>query len=324
MTAVNKRLVEIDVAVGITMLLVVIGHNYFHEGEQVEWYKGIRNYIYTFHMALFMFLSGFIVMISYKPVESRKDYSGYVMKKVKKFLLPYLILSAIFILIETYRNHLTFRDVIPLIHQTAFMPIHGPATFLWYLYVLLIYYMITPFLVKLSVRNSLIVLVLSIVLVYVPVTPYFSLEPAARFFFYFFAGLLAARHYEQMKNLVKFLGIPSLVLLILFYYFYITGIAIPKQVTAIISVFAVLGVASSLAVQKLRLFQLIGKYTFQIYLLNSLIIGTVYVVFLKSGMFGSADFSLFLVVSVSLGLFIPCILTYFFRLILKKMRSENV
>ena len=50
----NIRLVSIDMMVGLAMILVVMGH--FTLGFEPDWYgNGLHNWIYSFHMQLFLF-----------------------------------------------------------------------------------------------------------------------------------------------------------------------------------------------------------------------------------------------------------------------------
>ena len=60
------RLVHFDIAKAIAIILVVIGH-YYPENAP-GWYLALHSWIYTFHMPLFMFASGYIYL-SFKKDE---------------------------------------------------------------------------------------------------------------------------------------------------------------------------------------------------------------------------------------------------------------
>ncbi|KAA3144009.1 acyltransferase family protein, partial [Alistipes onderdonkii] len=53
-----NRLISIDIAKAICIILVVIGH--YNPDNAPEWYHTINLFIYTFHMPLFMFASGYV------------------------------------------------------------------------------------------------------------------------------------------------------------------------------------------------------------------------------------------------------------------------
>lgn len=53
-----NRLISIDIAKALCIILVVVGH--YNPGSAPEWYHIIIRFIYTFHMPLFLFASGYI------------------------------------------------------------------------------------------------------------------------------------------------------------------------------------------------------------------------------------------------------------------------
>ena len=77
----KKRVLWIDVARGIAILLVVLGHcigNLFNPGNR---------FILAFHMPLFFFLSGMCIS------ESVISAKNYLVKKVKTLLVPQAVLG---------------------------------------------------------------------------------------------------------------------------------------------------------------------------------------------------------------------------------------
>ena len=94
------RLVNFDIAKAIAIILVVIGH-YYPENAP-EWYRALHSWIYTFHMPLFMFASGYIYL-SFKKDEG---YFTFIKKKFRRLFVPYIIVSMIIISIKllTQRN----------------------------------------------------------------------------------------------------------------------------------------------------------------------------------------------------------------------------
>ena len=74
----KKRDLTIDIAKGICIFLVVLGH--CHDAGF------IRHYIYLFHMPLFFFLSGMF----FHP-EEKLAYGIY--KKVRTLIVPYLFFA---------------------------------------------------------------------------------------------------------------------------------------------------------------------------------------------------------------------------------------
>lgn len=94
----KKRLEFIDVAKGIGILLVVLGH--LNSAEQP-----IRNFIYSFHMPLFFFLSGLFF-------KGNTDFKTFLKKSVKTLLVPYLIFVALDCIVYIIDNGFQTESVI--------------------------------------------------------------------------------------------------------------------------------------------------------------------------------------------------------------------
>lgn len=77
------RIVSIDVLKGMAAYLVVLGHVVTGKEE----YHGIYNFIYSFHMPLFMFLAGCTVVVSYQNCRRKTTYPA---RRFVNIMLPYL------------------------------------------------------------------------------------------------------------------------------------------------------------------------------------------------------------------------------------------
>lgn len=89
----KKRIDWIDVAKGIGMLLVIISHVEEHfVGTPMAVLKGP---IYTFHMPLFFFVSGYLF-------STKKSFREFFKNKCKRILVPYFCLGTILVLFDIY------------------------------------------------------------------------------------------------------------------------------------------------------------------------------------------------------------------------------
>ncbi|WP_324661016.1 acyltransferase family protein, partial [Bacillus pacificus] len=77
----TNRVEWIDTAKGVGIFLVILGHT-GSLGERMT------NYIYSFHMPLFFFLSGYLF-----SVHKYNNFSVFLKKKFKSLLIPYIIFS---------------------------------------------------------------------------------------------------------------------------------------------------------------------------------------------------------------------------------------
>lgn len=85
------RLTYIDIARGIAILLVVIGHmNQFYRNNLNISNPQMLSFIYTFHIPLFFIISGMLISEkSFKDVSFMK----FLVKKIKTLIVPYLFLD---------------------------------------------------------------------------------------------------------------------------------------------------------------------------------------------------------------------------------------
>lgn len=92
----NKRINWIDMAKGIGMLLVIIGH--VGAGHYERW-------IYSFHLPLFFFLSGYVFSV-------KSSFKEFIIKKIKGILVPYFCLGALLIVYQAIHEELeSIRDL---------------------------------------------------------------------------------------------------------------------------------------------------------------------------------------------------------------------
>ena len=93
----KERLTYLDVAKGIGILLVVIGHVYAFNRQIVDRFFVI--WLYSFHMPLFFIISG--MLIAYKD---EKDIWKFVKKRIMGILIPYVFFSIFSIIVFAIVN----------------------------------------------------------------------------------------------------------------------------------------------------------------------------------------------------------------------------
>lgn len=85
----KERLLYIDRLKGFTIYLVVIGHLIQHNVSN-SCSNGLFNIIYSFHMPLFFFLSGYVSFKTIK-IDSIREYFIFIKNKAFALLIPMLI-----------------------------------------------------------------------------------------------------------------------------------------------------------------------------------------------------------------------------------------
>ena len=92
----SKRIEFVDVAKGIATILVIIGHLSYTPAM-------IKIWLYTFHIPLFFFLSGFVL-----NTHKYQNVKEFTLDKLKKSILPYIYLSMItWIFVECINQPIT-------------------------------------------------------------------------------------------------------------------------------------------------------------------------------------------------------------------------
>lgn len=98
------------------MILVVIGHSDITSDYKELW---IFRWVYSFHMPLFFFISGFLFCLT-NPVERlrKTSYTAFMRRKGVRLLLPFFFINSLIFLIKAL-----------IIHDTAMM--QHPVSFSW-------------------------------------------------------------------------------------------------------------------------------------------------------------------------------------------------
>ena len=92
---VKKRIEYIDAIKGFAILLVVMGHvlpwsfRDLDQALELGTPMLLWKIIYSFHMPLFIFISGWLFGMS--KMQTLKNYFGKILKKTQQLLIPYIV-----------------------------------------------------------------------------------------------------------------------------------------------------------------------------------------------------------------------------------------
>lgn len=120
----TNRISYLDMARGIGMLLVVMGHIQYLSGNLLQ-------YVTAFHMPLFFFISGILIL---EKKEEEKPYKELIKKKLYSIMLPYAVFSILSFLIESTRILIKGLDEWNVVLRQLFQSccLQGVST-LWFL-----------------------------------------------------------------------------------------------------------------------------------------------------------------------------------------------
>lgn len=315
------RLVHFDIAKAIAIILVVIGH-YYPENAP-GWYLALHSWIYTFHMPLFMFASGYIYL-SFKKDEG---YFTFIKKKFRRLFVPYIIVSMIIISIKllTQRNMYVENPVTPETYiQILYLPAAG--YFLWFIWSLFTCFLIIPFFKTANAR--LVLLLISILLHYVFTLgsiELFAINETSRNLLWFMVGTSACdygsivfshKFWEKYKNILK---IFSIIL------FVVTSILFLLETPYTNEILAWFGIASMMAtstwiahIRATRYIQpilIVGSASYIIYLFHTTFEGLAKSIVQKVTFFATSDtgFVMGALLCILAGIVGPIVLFYIIR-----------
>lgn len=76
------------------IIFVVMGHSGFTNEIISERLSGLQKWIYSFHMPLFFFISGYLFSLTNKSLSNIQS-GQFIKKKLKRLMIPYFVLGTI-------------------------------------------------------------------------------------------------------------------------------------------------------------------------------------------------------------------------------------
>ncbi len=199
MTSKLQRQRYLDVAKGIGIFLVIVGHCIpdasTPEGISDKNFAVLFGVIYSFHMPLFFFVSGYLT----KNLETSSQIFAALKKKFNRLMVPYFFVGACYLpfklLLSQFANSPLNLDELPKIFLGV-----NPDGELWFLYAL---FVSSAALLFFGNRINFLGLILSLVLAIVDLRTNFL--PTDIFWFLFFFAL-GAYVRQNHPNLFKDIG----------------------------------------------------------------------------------------------------------------------
>lgn len=314
----NKQyFASVDVARSIGIFLVVVGHAFpdasLQGGIQNDIWRVVYHIIYSFHMPLFIFLSGFV---SSRYSIDIHDSCHRTIKKFKRLMAPYFCWGIIYIPFRI----LLARYASAEFNITRLWRIfigENPYSGLWFLYALFAISLIYIWFVK-SDKGLRIIFIISILMLIIG--KYICIiEPIKWVFlylFYYLLGIYFHKYYTRIGEIVKkkrcmlFAGGIFVVLFFLNYRFQTCMSGLISIVIAISGILVVYMISEYLS--KMVFLSQLGKYGMDIFILSGPILVFLRIVLYK---FGGIEYTLYVVVASMLAYVIPILIS---RIIIRK------
>lgn len=194
----KQTFTEVDIARGIGVFCVILGHALKQTGEGGSILHGLLTLLYSFHVPLLFILSGFVA-VKILSFDSFKVRLGYIRSRVVRLLIPYIIISILYtpvkIILSRYAiKPFTLGDLWYLLIGES------PDVSLWFLYVLFLGSVICALI--LTERTYPAVLAVSLILAIVSYIFGWTFR-FPMYFVYFVAGIGLRKYYDRFKDRIR-------------------------------------------------------------------------------------------------------------------------
>ncbi|HOY63488.1 MAG: Acyltransferase family protein [bacterium ADurb.Bin236] len=150
----RDRLNNIVALSSFGIFLVVFGHSYANltlkDDSFMRFMYSLRSVIYSFHMPLFIFISGYLFLHTTNRA-GRLPFAGFVKKKFVRLLVPYLILSPLAFAEKSFFAQFAWKHT-EVSFRTFFRgviyPLSNMNTFFWFLPTLFAIFLFAPLMRK--------------------------------------------------------------------------------------------------------------------------------------------------------------------------------
>lgn len=302
----SNKITWVSILQGWSMLLVVIGHimltNIF-QNEATPVTAFIEKNIYSFHMPLFMFISGFLFY--HTKLEKNKDYITTIKDKSKRLLIPFCFFTIACLLLKYAFNPLMKRPVelsFNYIINSFLYPASNPLGELWFISTLFILFLFMPvykYALANKIRTGICWIICLSVFVFFPDNiDLLCISRVGYYAIYFFSGILFFKfaYYKYLENKTVFFVSALL-------FFTLTILSVPKISLSFSGILFSICLCLQLAKYIPTLFGSFRDYTFQIFLLGIFFQMAVRFAYLKVNI--ESLYILFYIGSILVALYIP-------------------
>lgn len=273
----HKRETDLDIVRGMIIVMVAFCHSVNTDFASADRWFQVTYLVFSMAMMpAFMFVSGIVLTLSTNPIRTFGDYVSLSLKRVKRLLVPYLLFALLVfsgkLLLQQFsglEKPVTPGDLLTILIEPKASPF---ASYLWFIYVLLQYYLVVPFIQWLIPRWWLpVCLVLGVVLLFVPGSDILAIKQFNELFLFFVLGIAVRRWYDVYLRCIERAFIPAVLLLALSVVL-VVNTYFPPLVIGLLSIPVLHQFARTRLGGSIGFFQLAGLYMYPIYLMNTMFI----------------------------------------------------
>ena len=273
---------------GIAIFLVVLAHGMvFYEGTGTTWDDSFIRVIFSFHMPVFFFISGFFGRKFFFVDRAGEGVWPKFLRQFKRLGVVYICYNLMALLIKLPLSAYVHRPINlgPTIVDIACRPTQAPLLNLWFIYTLLMIQLVL-LLVNAALRPDyrrpavaiaglIICMVINALAVRLPVNSLFAINYVASNIIYVYVGFLAGLHGEALSRWLSAHRRQVLVLGIAYFAYALWNWRDLNDWSLLAVVYALVGTAWCWALgihlaarpsAAASFFQVLGDYCYEIYL----------------------------------------------------------
>ncbi len=273
----SNKILWLSIIQGYAILLVIIGHvNAFTYRDPAELYplsEFIQRFCYSFHMPLFMFVSGGLLYLS--RINRGWSTKDLYVDKLKRLLLPYIFFTIIAFVIKIIFASYAKRT--PDASFSGFVnafwsPSDGPLGEMWFIGTLMWLMAFYP-LYKQLLKNpwtELILLTISLIPLILGINPgikgWFNLNGIFQYAFYFIAGLLFFKY--RLYSIFEKSLLSVIAVCVAYISFFMLGYSQFRVIIAVLGILATFGVGIRIIDVFPNIFRSFRDSSYQIFLVG--------------------------------------------------------
>lgn len=323
----HDRLVEIERAKGIGILLVLWGHLVaLNSLGEPEWYTRSKGMIYLFHMPFFIYLSGMAFFLSNSHLKTGKAYFRMIWQRANRLLVPFFAFGLLMVIGKYLFSKFAYVTNAPTeisdgIWHMFFETNESSAISIWYIFVLFLYSATTPLVLFVLRYRVALTLLLALPVSIYPLGDNFYLDRASAYLLFFFVGGASALGWPKVKPLILrywWVFLPAFMFCLLTFD---RSEAWHTLVTGMLSI-PILMKVSFVSSSSFDFLIWIGERSFIIYLWNTITIGIAKSIYVKLSSFIEIPFWLLLCYLMIAGLFGPLSIGWLYQKIRHRVSSS--
>ncbi|MFQ9309614.1 MAG: acyltransferase family protein, partial [Paraclostridium sordellii] len=208
----SNKLNHISILRNIALICVVLGHagciyagkwNFTIVNSNSKLIKYITDYIYSFHMPLFVFISGYIYNYSREILCKYNSIKEFILNKCKRLIIPYVLTGIIFMIpLQTFFSVYKDKEVFIVDKSINYILFAQKPGHLWYLLMLFNLFIIFRIIEKLLNKNNIVfnLLILEIIsMVSIKLPNIYYISSAFAYLIYFYIGYILCRNIDKIK-----------------------------------------------------------------------------------------------------------------------------